>query len=155
MEGVEKPSFSTISNGMRMTSIVIADDHSKIRRGLKSLLNDEGDFQVIGEADNGLATLDLVEKLQPDILILDLMMPELNGLEVARRLNQHASRTGIVVLSMHNNEAYVQEAMQSGAKAYVLKESLIDELVTAIREVLSGRCYLSLLLCDSTIKQTS
>jgi DNA-binding NarL/FixJ family response regulator len=137
-----------------MTSIVIADDNIAVRKGLKSLLDNEQDFKVIGEADNGLTTIDLVEKLQPDILILDLMMPKLNGLEVARRLNKKSSPTGIVVLSMHKNEAYVQEALKSGAKAYVLKESLTDELVAAIRQVLSGRCYLSLLLFTSTMNNS-
>jgi two-component system, NarL family, response regulator NreC len=136
-----------------MTNIIIADDHSAIRKGLRVLLAEEPDFNVIAEADNGLAAVQLVEKLRPDILILDLMMPEMNGLEAARRLNRTASSTGIIILSMHSNEAYVREALGNGAKAYVLKESLIEELVPAIREVLSGRSYLSLLLCSSTINQ--
>jgi DNA-binding NarL/FixJ family response regulator len=140
--------------GLDMINIVIADDHSAVRKGLRSLLNGEKGFKVIAEADNGLTTIDLVERLQPDILVLDLMMPGLNGLEVARRLNRNTSHTGIVILSMHKNEAYVQEALHNGVKAYVLKESLIDELVTAIREVLSGRCYLSLLLFASTMNNS-
>ena len=134
-----------------MINIVVADDHRAIRKGLKALLCAEPDFNIIGEAGDGLETVDLVGKLQPDILILDLMMPGINGLEVARRLNRNCSHTGIVVLSMHGNEAYVTEALRLGARAYVLKESLNEELVNAIREVVSGSCYLSLLLCSSTM----
>ncbi len=129
-----------------MTQIVLADDFQIVRKGIKALLSSEADFSIIGEATNGLEAVDIVIRLQPDILILDLMMPGINGLEVARRLDKKSPKTRIIILSMQNNKAYVSEALNSGAKAYVLKESPPEELVTAIREVLAGHRYLSAFL---------
>ncbi len=126
-----------------MINIILADDHKVVRKGLKALLGAESDFCIVGEAGDGTEAVDLVEKLQPDILVLDLMMPGMSGLEVARRLSQNKSRTGIVILSMHNNEGYVTEALRTGARAYVLKDSPPEELIFAIREVTAGRCFLS------------
>ena len=135
-----------------MIKIVLADDHQVVRKGLRALLGAEPDFNVVGEAGDGLESLRLVEELQPDILVLDLMMSGINGLEVTRQLNKKNSRTGIVILSMHNNEAYVLEALRSGAKAYILKESSPEELVHAIKEVSSGRRYLSSPLTERAIE---
>ncbi|MFA4837686.1 MAG: response regulator transcription factor, partial [Dehalococcoidia bacterium] len=127
-----------------MTTIVLADDHDIVRRGLCSVLEVQPGFQVIGEASNGLDTIDLVERLQPDVLVLDIVMPGLNGLEVARRVVRgSSSKTRIVILSMYENEAGVLEALRAGAMAYVVKRSMSDELVRAIREVMEGRRYLS------------
>jgi two-component system, NarL family, response regulator NreC len=138
-----------------MINIVLADDHLMVRKGLKAILSAEPDFNVVGEASEGLETLELVDKLQPEVLVLDLMMPGLNGLEVARQLNTRSSKSEIVILSMHNNEAYVREALHSGAKAYVLKESSPEELVHAIREVCCGRRYLSAPLTEKAIEAFS
>jgi len=132
-------------------NIVLADDHQVVRKGLKALLSAEADFSVVGEAGDGLETVQLVERLKPDILVLDLMMSGINGLEVTRQLNKKGVKTGIVILSMHNNEAYVLEALRSGAKAYILKDSPPDELTRAIREVSSGRRYLSSPLTERAI----
>jgi two-component system, NarL family, response regulator NreC len=126
-----------------MTKIVLADDHQVVRRGIKTLLSTESDFDIIGEAGNGLETVDLVTKLQPDILVLDLGMPGINGLEVTRQLDKSSPRTGILILSMYNNQAYVVEALLCGAKAYIVKEASSEELVKAIREVIAGHRYLS------------
>jgi two-component system, NarL family, response regulator NreC len=126
-----------------VVKIILADDHLMVRRGIKSLLSTESDFNIIGEASGGLETLNLVANLRPDILVLDLMMPDMNGLEVTRRLSKKYPDTSIIILSMHSNEAYVMEALCSGAKAYILKESSSDELVQAIRAVISGHQYLS------------
>jgi DNA-binding NarL/FixJ family response regulator len=134
-----------------MINIVLADDHQVVREGLKALLGTELDFNIIGEAGDGLETVDLVEKLHPDVLVLDLMMPGINGLEVTRQLNKKCPETGIVILSMHSNEAYVMEALHSGAKAYILKESPPEELLRAIREVMAGQCYLSSPLSENAI----
>jgi len=109
---------------MSMTTIVLADDHHVVRQGLRSLLEAESDFSVVGEAGDGLEATQLVERLQPDVLVLDLMMPSLNGLEVTRQVSQRSPRTHVVILSMHPNEAYVLEALRAGAAAYVLKESI-------------------------------
>lgn len=126
-----------------MIKIILADDHQIVRRGLKALLNTEEDFQIIGEAKNGLEALSLVEKLKPDILVLDLFMPVMSGLEVARRLQKSGSLTRIIILSMHDNEAYVSEALLSGVRAYVIKGSQPEELICAIRKVFAGYNYLS------------
>jgi two-component system, NarL family, response regulator NreC len=126
-----------------MIKIFLADDHQVVRKGFKALLSSEPDFNVVGEASDGLETIQLVEKLQPDILVLDLMMGGLNGLEVTRQLSKKNPKTGIVILSMHSNEAYVLEALRSGAKAYILKESPPEDLIQAVREVYAGKQFLS------------
>jgi DNA-binding NarL/FixJ family response regulator len=124
-------------------SILLADDHQVVRLGLRALLEAEADFRIAGEASDGLEAKALVESLQPDILVLDLMMPGLNGLEVTRQARQLSPKTRIVILSMQANEAYVLEALRNGASGYVLKQSNMAELVQAIRQVLEGRDYLS------------
>jgi two-component system, NarL family, response regulator NreC len=134
-----------------MINIILADDHQVVRKGLKALLSIEPDFNIIAEAGDGLETVRLVEQLQPDVLILDLMMSGINGLEVTRQLTKKDFKTGIVILSMHSNEAYVLEALRSGAKAYIIKESPPEELVHAIREVVSGRRYLGPPLTERAI----
>jgi DNA-binding NarL/FixJ family response regulator len=135
-----------------MIKIVLADDHQVVRKGFKVLLSIEPDLEIVGEAGDGLETVKLVEKLQPDILVLDLMMSGINGLEVIRQLMKKNTKIGIVILSMHSNEAYVLEALRSGAKAYILKESPPEELVHAIREVHAGRRYLSSPLTERAIE---
>jgi two-component system, NarL family, response regulator NreC len=135
-----------------MIKIVLADDHQVVRKGLKALLSADPEFNIIGEAGDGLETVKLVEEVQPDILVLDLMMAGINGLEVTRQLNKKNPRIGIVILSMHSNEAYVLEALRSGAKAYILKESPPEELIRAIREVYAGRRYLSAPLSERAIE---
>ncbi len=137
---------------MRMTTIVLADDHHVVRQGLRSLLEAEPDFSVVGEAGDGLEATQLVERLQPDVLVLDLMMPSLNGLEVTRQVSQRSPQTHVVILSMHPNEAYVLEALRAGAAAYVLKESTSAELVRAVREAVAGRRYLSPPLSERAIE---
>jgi DNA-binding NarL/FixJ family response regulator len=134
-----------------MINIVIADDHHIVRKGIQAILSEQPDIKIIGESNDGLETVSLVERLQPDILVLDLMMGGINGLEVTRQLNKKAPRTGIIVLSMHSNEAYVLEALRSGAKAYILKDNTTDDLVRAIREVIAGRRYLSASLTERAI----
>jgi len=131
---------------------MLADDHQVVRKGLRALLSSEPDFKIIGEAGDGLETVKLVEELQPDVLVLDLMMGGINGLEVTRQLNRKNPKTGIVILSMHSNEAYVLEALRCGAKAYILKESSPEELVRAIKEVSNGRRYLSAPLTERAIE---
>jgi two-component system response regulator NreC len=135
-----------------MINIVLADDHNIVRKGLQALLSAEADFKVVGEAGNGLESIELVEKLKPDILVLDLMMGGINGLEVIRRLAKKQIEIGIVVLSMHSDESYVLEALRSGARAYILKDNTMEELVFAIREVSAGRRYLSSPLSERAIE---
>ncbi|MCB0213510.1 MAG: response regulator transcription factor [Anaerolineae bacterium] len=132
-------------------SIVLADDHHIVREGLKTILGALPDFQIVGEADDGLQVGAVVERLKPDVLVLDLMMPGLNGLEISRQVRRNTPQTQIVVLSMHANEAYVAEALAAGAAAYLLKRSTSDELANAIREAVAGRRYLSPPLSDRLI----
>ena len=132
-----------------MPTIVLADDHDVVRRGLQFILETESDFDIVGEAADGLDTLRIIEQLQPDVLVVDVMMPGLSGLEVSRRVTEVSPRTNVVVVSMYANEAYVMEALQSGAKAYVLKNSTQDELIPAVREAAIGRQYISEALADT------
>ncbi|MDO8568742.1 MAG: response regulator transcription factor [Dehalococcoidales bacterium] len=134
-----------------MITIVLADDHHVVRQGLRALLESEPDFRVVGEAGDGITTAQLVENLKPNILVLDLMMTGMNGLECARQVSKRSPKTITVILSMHSNEGYVLEALRAGAKAYILKESSADELVHAIREVIAGRRYLGPPLSDLVI----
>jgi two-component system response regulator NreC len=135
-----------------MTSIVLAEDHLVVRQGLKVLLEAEPDFHLIGESGDGLETAQLVERLEPDVLIVDLMMPGLSGLEVTRQVSQRSPHSRVVILSMHANEAYVLEALRNGAAAYVLKDSSAAGLVHAVREVVAGRRYLSPPLSERAIE---
>ncbi|MGH9940931.1 MAG: response regulator [Pyrinomonadaceae bacterium] len=137
---------------LKMTTIVLADDHRIVRQGLRALLTAEENFKVIGEADDGREALDLVRRLKPDVLVLDLMMPGLNGLEVARQLHRQSPKVAIVVLSMYDDEGFVLEALANGVSAYVLKDSNSSDLVQAVREVAAGRRYLSPPLSDRAIE---
>jgi DNA-binding NarL/FixJ family response regulator len=135
-----------------LITVVLADDHQVMRQGLKSLFEKETDFQVIGEASDGIETMRLVESLLPNVLILDLMMEGINGLEVTRQLCERCPQTNIVILSTQSNEAYVAVALRAGAKGYVLKESSFEELVTAIRKAATGQHFLSLSLSERVIE---
>jgi two-component system response regulator NreC len=135
-----------------MITLLLAEDHHIVRQGIRSLLEAEADFKVIGEVSDGLEAVRMVEQLHPDVLVLDLMMGGLNGLEVARQVSKQSTKTAIVILSMYNNEAYVLEALRSGAKGYVLKDSTTAELVKAIREAQIGRHYLSASLSERAIE---
>ncbi len=132
-------------------SILLADDHHVVRQGLRALLEAEPDFHVLGEASDGLEAVQQVERLQPDVLLVDVMMPGLSGLEAARQVRERFPKTQVVVLSMHSNEAYVLEALRNGAMGYVLKDSDAAELVNAVREAYAGRRYLSPPLSDVII----
>ena len=137
---------------MTPARIVLADDHEVVRQGLRALLEKEAGLSVVGEASDGLQVADVVERTKPDVLVLDLAMPGLGGLDVAREVVRRSPRTRIVILSMHASEAFVVQAFRSGASAYVLKDSSTAELVHAIREVLAGRRHLSPPLSDKAIE---
>jgi two-component system, NarL family, response regulator NreC len=133
-------------------TILLADDHTILRQGLRALLEDESDFHIIGEANSGQEALARIEELKPDILVLDLALPDMSGLEVIRRLHYNFTQTHVVVLSMHARGAYVQEALKFGAKGYVLKGSDAKELVQAIRLAKLGQRYLSPSLAQSSVE---
>jgi len=136
---------------MNRATVVLADDHHIVRKGLRTLLEAEGDFSVIGEEADGLNVVALVERLRPDVLLLDVQMPGLNGLEVTRQIVQRALKTRVIILSMHANEIYVREALRHGAAGYVLKDANPAELLEAVREVSAGRRYLSRALSERAI----
>lgn len=123
--------------------IALADDHRLVRDGLRALLEADGRHEIAAEADDGLQVVPLVERERPDVLLLDLMMPGLHGLDAIDQLKRRAPDTKIIVLSMHSDEAYVVRALRSGAAGYVLKDAPATELLHAIEEVKDGRRYLS------------
>ena len=135
-----------------MITIVLADDHQILREALRLLLETQEDFQILAEAGDGLETAQMVEKHKPDILVLDMMMPGLSGLEVARKAKRGSPTTKTVVLSMYDAESYVVDALGAGVTGYVLKKSSSQELVYAIRQALGGNLYLSPSLNERAIQ---
>lgn len=126
-----------------MIRILIAEDHLMVRAGIRALLEKVGDFNIVGEASNGQEALEMAETSNPDVLIMDIMMPRLNGIQVAQQLRSRKNRTNILLLSMYADEGLVYQALQSGVNGYVLKSSASDELVQAVRELAGGRKFLS------------
>jgi len=129
--------------GSSPTTIVLGDDHKIVLRGLRALLEAQPGLAVVGDATDGLRVLSLVERLKPDVLVLDLMMPGLGGFDVTRRVAKRFPKTRVVILSMYSSEAHVVEALRSGASGYVLKDASAEELMTAIHEASGGRRYVS------------
>jgi two-component system response regulator NreC len=134
-----------------MTTILLADDHKILRQGLRKLLEEEPGFQVVADTGDGLEAVRLAEIHEPDVLVLDIMMPGLNGLDAIRSIRQRSSRTRIIILSMHGNESYVVEALRLGASGYVLKESSSSELIQAVHAVMDGHRYLTSSLAERAI----
>lgn len=134
-----------------MTTVIIADDHEIVRRGLRSLLEAEGSCRVVADVADGLAAAQAVDKHKPTLLILDLNMPRLHGLEVLKHVRATSPHTRVIVLSMHNDEPYVIAALRAGASAYLLKGSESQEIARALTEVLAGRRYLSAPLSEWAI----
>jgi len=135
-----------------MTTVLLVDDHHVVRRGIRALLENEAGILVVGEAGTGVDAARLAQQLKPDVLIIDLMLADMSGLEVIRQLRKRAPATSAVVLSMYGNDCYVVEALQAGAKAYVLKDSPPEELMRAVREAALGRRYLAPPLSDRAIE---
>ncbi len=123
--------------------ILLADDHAILRRGLRALLDRESDMEVLGEAADGRDTVRAVEQLRPDVVVLDITMPNLNGIEAARQIQAKGSATAIIILSMHSDEGYVLRALRAGARGYLLKDAVEGELIQAIRVVAGGKAYFS------------
>lgn len=123
--------------------IVIADDYQLVRRGFRAMLEQEPNIEVVGEAENGRQCLDFVEQFQPDVVIMDVTMPVLNGIEATRQILARSHPPKVVAVSMHPERQFVTEMLSAGASAYVFKDSRVEELVTAIETVMRGETYLS------------
>jgi DNA-binding NarL/FixJ family response regulator len=134
-----------------MITAVLADDHPIVRQGLRTLLEGEGSCRVVGEASDGLTAIDLIVNLHPDLAVLDVQLPDLGGLEVARRTQEQSPGTRVIMLSMHGDEPYVLDALRSGAIGYVLKGSATTDLLTAVDAAMNGRRYLSAPLTERAI----
>ncbi len=128
--------------------VLLADDHPIVLQGLRRLLESKTDFLVVAETGDGLEVLPLAEQYKPDVLIVDLMMPGLNGLEVTRQVCQRLEGVRVIVLSMHKDDGYVIQALQNGATGYMIKDTGPAELVEAIHQVMQGHRYLSQAIAD-------
>lgn len=126
-----------------MTRVLLADDHKILRQGLRTLLEQEKDIQVVGEADNGRLSVELTGELAPDVVIMDVAMPDLNGIDATRRITEADPRTRVLALSMHSDGRYVRGMLQAGARGYILKDCAAEELTHAIRTVMAGQVYVS------------
>jgi two-component system response regulator NreC len=126
-----------------MIRIVLADDHVVMRNGLRLLLERQSNFEVVGEAADGRETVEICDKLRPGVVVLDIAMPNLNGIEAARQISGKHPQIAVVILSMHSDESYVLRALKAGARAYLLKDSAEADLITAIRAVSDGKAFFS------------
>jgi DNA-binding NarL/FixJ family response regulator len=126
-----------------MIRVVIAEDHNLVREGIRKLLEDQQDIMVTGEADNGLKAIEEVKSKQPDVIVLDLKMPKLNGLEVASEIKHLGLQVKIVILSMYADESIIKEALRNGVIGYVLKQSVSGDLLSAIRAAVAGNIFIS------------
>lgn len=134
-----------------MIRILLADDHSLVRQGFRMILAAQPDMEIIGEAGNGREAVELAEKLQPDLVVMDVTMPELNGIEATRRLVTASPRTRVLALSMHKDSVYVREILRAGARGYLLKDSVDADLLAAVRAVAKGEGYLSPAVSDAVL----
>jgi DNA-binding NarL/FixJ family response regulator len=140
-----------------MIHVLIAEDHLMVRAGIRALLEKAGDIHVMGEASNGQEAIELTEALKPDVLIMDIMMPRMNGIQAAENIRDMKLPTHILLLSMYSDEGFVHQALQYGVRGYVLKSSVSDELIWAVRAVAGGNTYfshpISEIVGDGTISQ--
>lgn len=131
--------------------LLIADDHKLFRDGLRSMLVGHKGIEIIAEASDGIAVTKLAGELHPDIILMDVSMPELNGIEAARKISGEHPTIKIIMLSMHSDRRYITEALRAGARGYLLKDSALDEVLAAIRDCSSGKIYLSSRIADIVI----
>lgn len=123
--------------------VLLADDHAILRRGVRALLLQQDRYDVVGEASDGRETLELVEATRPDVVVLDVAMPNLNGIEAARQIAQRFPQTAIIILTMHSDESYVLRALKAGARGYLLKDTAETDLMQAIDAVAAGKAFFS------------
>lgn len=131
--------------------VLLADDHKILREGLKSILESESNIEVIAEANDGRETVSLVRKLELDVVVMDVAMPDMNGVDATRKINQLVPNVHVLALSGHNDGVYVKGMLEAGAKGYLLKDAATDELITAINTVSRGRIYVSPSITDTLV----
>jgi DNA-binding NarL/FixJ family response regulator len=131
--------------------ILLADDHPLVRQGFKMILAAQPDMEIVGEAGNGREAVELAGQLQPDVVVMDVAMPELNGIEATRRLADVSPRTRVLALSMHKDSVYVREILRAGARGYLLKDAISSDLLAAVRAVSRGEGYLSPGVSDAVL----
>ena len=142
---------------MSSVRVLVADDHTIIRSGLRLLLEREAGYEVVGEALDGHQAVELAESTRPDVVMLDIAMPRLNGIEATKQIVAKLPETGVIILSMHSDEAYVLKALKAGARGYLLKDSAESDIINAIRAVNDGKAYfspeISKMMADDYVRQ--
>jgi len=131
--------------------ILLADDHALVRQGLRFILEAQDDMEIVGQAGNGNEAVEMAEKLKPDVVVMDVAMPGLNGVEATRRLSGSLPRTRVLALSMHKDAVYVREILRAGARGYLLKDSGDADLIAAVRAVAKGEGYISPAVSDAVL----
>lgn len=126
-----------------MIRVIVADDHHLVRQGIRALLERADDIEVVGEAADGQEAIELVQRLNPDVLVVDIAMPRLDGTQATERVRALGAATQVVILSMHSDETLVRQTLRSGARGYLLKRSVTEELLLAVRAAVRGEIYLS------------
>lgn len=134
-----------------MIRVLLADDHAMVRKGFRLILEGQPDMEIAGEAGNGREAVELAEKLHPDVVVMDVAMPELNGIEATRRLASSLPHTRVLALSMHKDSVYVREILRAGARGYLLKDSIDTDLISAVRAVAKGDGYISPGVSDAVL----
>jgi DNA-binding NarL/FixJ family response regulator len=126
-----------------MIRVILADDHHLVRQGIRSLLEKASDIEILAEAENGQEAVKLAERLAPDVLVMDIAMPRLNGIQAAEQIRSLGLATQVVILSMYSDETVVRQALRAGVRGYLLKRSVVEELLLALRAAMHGEIYLS------------
>jgi DNA-binding NarL/FixJ family response regulator len=134
-----------------MIRVFLADDHTMVRQGFRLILSSQPDIEIVGEAGNGREAVELAEKMNPDVIVMDVAMPDLNGIEATRRLSSSAPRSRVLALSMHKDSVYVREILRAGARGYLLKDSIDSDLLNAVRAIARGDGYLSPGVSDAVL----
>jgi DNA-binding NarL/FixJ family response regulator len=136
-----------------MIRVLLADDHHLVRQGIRALLEASDDIEIIGEAEDGQQAVDMAERLRPDVMVMDIAMPRLNGVQATERVVRLGGETQVVILSMYSDETLVRQALRSGARGYLLKRSLSEELLLAVRAASQRESYLSPSISASLVKE--
>jgi two-component system response regulator NreC len=138
---------------MNPIRVLLAEDHTMVRKGLRALLDNEEDIEVVGEAEDGRQAIQMTQKLRPEVVVMDISMPRLNGLEATRQIHKLMPEVKVLILTMHTNEEYVFQILKAKAKGYVGKQSAPEELIRAIRAIHQGKTYLSVAVSQVVVEE--